>query len=1802
MASGALESPETKTEEWIRRFFRPKILNTFRETSQKSDLEPIEIEYIREPGMEPEIITLEAIYPFHTILDIKTALYLAKNKSADFLPIYQAILVEKPEDGSLSHLEYDWIKTSQEGVEREIYLTNPFSFATKTNPNPEFTTSTGQAKPLKLNIFTRMTFENRIIDTYTKGLPRLKLYLFRDVYNLVKVGGMELSEMEWTRRIKPYYPQIQRTQLEPTSEDIDFFGKLGTVHDFDIDNLNKIESIIPSVDTLDYKIKSIRNMRFVYVEPESEISRDIATFFYETDVNSVFPFLRMLPSQGTPITKVYLQGELKNPEIADPKLLLQWAGQQKPERDQDYLFGKIVLNRSAPLPQKLYGTFEMFANKKADISILPPKIMKKFDIDRDLYELASSVGEFISKTPYANQTPTLGNTSLLCTFEQEIGSPVLTKSFIKSRLAPFSQFFQEISPLPGETAPIATLRYKAVSNFTSENKIFRFLSQLSLRQQTADEPAILELLTNEFRLTRFESKQYLENWLLSEKEVEETAPDSNDYIPIYNRGTDVSIYRASQNSYVVAIYGLQSVIDFHRIMTCMGIIFRMSDEQFDEIQPSRVKVQTAMEAEEDTEFMFMAEPEIEEEEEIPVASKGAAGLRTSIQEEMLRDEASGGLDFLEGMEAFMEDEEEPEKTSGAPATAAALVESIADDSRDIGEEKQVVAPIQRPEAISSEKGSLAKFFLKKLQETDLGLFSFKRYTSDCQASDTRQPAVMNKEQYQYMQSVYLAGNPPVYFRLYPLKGTEEPFPPGSEVYTVLRYGSNPAKSNYYVCCRYFCIRDYMIVTENDFVSDKDRFGNTKQKNTCPFCGGKKIENLKEVEEGQTVFERKLTPSKKRHTHIGFLKIVKHPDGYPLPCCFSEDEPIYFSSHTAYEKEREILSKSAIPASVSVGFPAVDYAITLSRFYRKYILGPEKFPLDVKDEKGPQIGLLQSGLDNYFQQDPKDIATRSQIRMELKGDAEGFLRLAAENRLRYRAESFLSALAPYLRKNSAENVKEEILKVVTPKIFITLNYGNLVLEFYQPNDPTPTNEELDKWSKLELGISLNEEKNKYQLLRIYKSFFKFQAFMNDKKEQKEYRQFAQLLSTGKISPAQSKGLVLIILDIDEEGNVSVRCPPFGYNLETYDRCDIAFISHHPENIWEPLFYFRNVPQGKANPGNYYQIDFQKSERAKWPDIVKKRVDEFVSNCGDSGRTVFSSQMRIDSFAMLGLGQLYQKMGEANAHGIVRDAYNHVVGITYKASKRKPVVVPVVDDGFLIIEKKIHLGWDDFEPGTAEDVLFIYKQILNVFPNYPGYEPFKISFNKEKNGYDAIQLKNGLYIPIKNTTSAEAETIPLEKDTEETQREDFEWKKDMEIYFGKPDEKQEVLEKIKEFQEGTEKELLEIYAHLRVTFANWFAIKATPELRRTMEAILSDTDIPTFERRKRLEILVGSEILSWMDDAPRETGEKQTLLRVDCRIKGEGDCKDRCVWKSDEGTCKLHTPATFKDGSRVLNVKRLFLYRLLDELLRYPEKEQELITNTVSKLSDMTRPILIGRQYILPENDMAWYDLLRLKWVKTFEESPEFFEEFSRPPPSVPVQIVETNLPDSLLLFLGENDPRLKNLFLYTETVPVSESPFLPYIGNLGVDLKQFLIDRKFPPNPSILNQDLLNNLAQRLDRILIQINLQPAPTAAAASGALEAEILMGFPPEKGTDKIVVYIVSSGTVSVLSKKKEQIVYPFFGDLPQKLQDMIDDYREKAVSYLPPVPPHPTKPRENVTRRRRILLPKKGGNSMTRRQHRR
>jgi hypothetical protein len=1019
------------------------------------------------------------------------------------------------------------------------------------------------------------------------------------------------------------------------------------------------------------------------------------------------------------------------------------------------------------------------------------------------------------------------------------------------------------------------------------------------------------------------------------------------------------------------------------------------------------------------------------------------------------------------------------------------------------------------------------------------------------------------------------------FLVYPLE-QGEPLPEaGQEVYTLLKYGTNPSKQNYYLCCQFFCTKDYIMVREKDFYSPVDRDGKpkpgesrpgAKDNGSCPFCHKLEIKILKSPGPNETVIQRRTKKADtKRHLYVGFLQgETQHPEEFYMPCCFTEDTPLYISDPRFDKVRGEEEEKEEEETKTVLGVPTISYEITMLRAHKKYIIGPEKEYLKISEIDGPQVGLLPPVLDKYFGQDPKEYVSRESNKMELLPNAKCFLRVGVENRSSQRHDSFFAALAPYIDRNTADGVrrrlKEVFMSAIGVRLFTFLNYGNLVLEFYDPTDEPPTEGVLRAWiGNLQLDELTAE--NKDAVLRIYKSYNRFLAFL-DSSDLKEYRQFAQMLALPGV--VTSQGLVLIVLELNDKNELSVRCPPFGYNLQQYSSSDVAFILHRSSGIWEPIFYSANKAETRGFRASHQpEIKFQRSMEASWPMIVRQRVIEFSKQCFSIGRTVYTSSRKIDPMALISVSEAIQNVQSDTPVGVVRDAYNHIVALTYKVGRGRDslVALPVIDDEYWPKDLKIHLDWDDFTPAPMDLIVKFYKEkFQKIFASNPKYRIIRRIKSRATGQYVAVQLANRLYIPAsKPIHEEEVQSLrPGEVD-------EMEWSLNRAIYFGKKEDLSETI------FDAKESDMQEIFEHLRLTFSNWFTGRSTtPELRNLIKKIIDDRTIPLFERRKRLEIILGPMILSWMDSRKPRGDQEGSLLRVDCLLQTQATCSARCSWRQAPGNnesigqCLIHVPSELHLGARKVNGARLLMLRLLEELLRFPERKTQLLTGTVTTLVSLKEAVKIGEQYILPESSIAWQDLLRIDWIQSSKEQKRFYEELSgkqqerRELPREEAKEVEevkeeeeeeapgfaSPLPDALASMFGADDPKTRKLSLLAIPQEDAESPLAPYLTPLGISL--FELD--MPEDAQSLDENALRKITRLTKRPILYIELLTDPPQITGFSLLR---------KQKTSIPYIFVSTEDGMRVVSSAKDflQLLQP--NQIPVGLQRLLE---EEVVGLQP------------------------------------
>ena len=524
--------------------------------------------------------------------------------------------------------------------------------------------------------------------------------------------------------------------------------------------------------------------------------------------------------------------------------------------------------------------------------------------------------------------------------------------------------------------------------------------------------------------------------------------------------------------------------------------------------------------------------------------------------------------------------------------------------------------------------------------------------------------------------------------------------------------------------------------------------------------------------------------------------------------------------------------------------SVKTIVDSSRIPLEIVIPKAGAPTDPKS--GPQVGLLPPVLDMFFEQDStSDKFAARDITRKLKPTAEGFLRLGVDNTDLNR--SFVSALVPFLQKQgNAQTVVEQYLTTqITPKRFIQMNSGNLVNEFFDKCQ-TKRQNDMRQWASDHLGVDQLTSTNIPAIERAMNSYECFKAFMGDINQKKDYRILYQALAEPGF--ALLRGLVLIVLEVSVEettikkGDKSelkrdikfekIRTPPYPLT-DKQKQSDIGFIIHYskvsrdrynPEKRifknygWEPLIHVKgNLPDGRHIP----TIKFQRSEEADWPPIVLKRVNEFFEQ--SSGRRgPFTSQFGFDPRALIGASDIISEISKAKPTAIIRDSYNHMVGVAYKDTSSEIISVPVSDDGSLHFIKNTFFDWDDFSPASADNIVMFYRKfILSVEALRPfasSYKPRRLRTQDDK--VVGVELQNKFVIPAKEPVK------PIEGLEPPRPISEFEWQINKDIAYdskmrlkafehaGEEDTKKYVQLETSSIQD----EIEDVYQHLRLSFSS------------------------------------------------------------------------------------------------------------------------------------------------------------------------------------------------------------------------------------------------------------------------------------------------------------------------------------------------------------------------------------------------
>ena len=1648
--------------DFIDTIIRPPILTSFR----KDQVVRVKVQG-REGTVEEFII--DDIYPFHTVGDLCTRIYIEKGERDEFHPTNQCILEPTAVKDRFIHLQYIFNGTA-------LLMINPYQRMVS-EPDPAFVDLTGNVKVGSSAPRNDMLLE-KVLFRQEKEEYVIFLFLYTGLLAAYP-GERPISRVDWEGKFKPYFPEYMKeyeggsipdavqqftpTRVERFQERLKVISALN-----DLLESKPLRIIGEAVREDDVNVSNIRNLRIGWKGPRTGFQ--LEGLFYDMPVGELIPYIRFDPKANTPNSKLYVEGEI--PQMDDPTVLTVWAGMRSITPQEDLLMMKVLVKRGTGTVPPVYGTFFVFEDGSAKFILQPSVEQKSLSGDVDLAHLADVMVRFFSSFPrlqpfvttkdvfehsYTPAAASLEDAYLVLSLWVSLDAAPLSYKRLSKVLPYFRAFFQETSSPIKEQRPIMFLRYKCVNDFRTPSRESQYLQRIIDLQKVAGRTSVSDMekyFKDEFGVAEAIAKERVAAFLADMTKFAVVNPEVREVTQQENPGIDIAIF-GKHPFYTFHIYRVDSLETLQRIKTLLSL--------FVSVVPSDLS-----DLEEAAEVLEEEEAAEKREAEAPLGSAGASGEAAPAE-----DEIDGGfeLDALGELPEFEEEsepiaslvqqdaEEVPQSVGGAGSAAAAAPLPLApkgaapqDDSDEEGGEAEV---------------SAKTYFSRRLRKYDLSLFKYpkehkstKSYPQQCQANALKQPVVLNEGEFKRMKELYKpdVAEGRLQWIEYPLKdGAQVPAVVEkkkgieTEKVSVLRYGTNldQGKANIYTCSELWCIADELVILRYDFTGTRARDIRTgqhkdegsKPPNTCPFCKRGLVRRKEKISADESVIQR-TTP--KAHTFVGFLGkgSPTHPKGFHLPCCFLKDKVVY-TSYPAYKGlVAEARAEETAPVvESSTGPMTYDYSVSDSKISNKrikttYITGPEKLPLEFTPGQGPQIGVLPAAADAYFSQTSNpDLVKQDHTFWKIMTDnttkepsVSGFFRVAVENRGKYEADSFFAAVAPFYGYTGADALKERLYEIINPIVFMSLNYGNFLFEFYDPafeidsTMPLSKNVRLFNTFSTLLGIktSVGKASSKEEILRgmrgylafkgresldthsISRSFEELDGKLFDRTQLKESRQFYSLFTYPNMftrtqgSRTYANGVMFIILELGPKGTLQVKCPPYGVSPGMADRCDVGFLLHYKEDrIWEPVFYtHNNVKRGE----HYTTFIFTRDTFADWPEIVKERVAEFATKCKSTGLGIYTESPDIKSSAMIPLSKAKELDGVdgRTLYAVLRDSYNHVSATLFRENGAF-IFLPVVDDGSIYEDLSVELSWRHFlnkrQIAKADVVEGFYKGLDPLFATLPDtvkpmYERANLfSLDKTAAAYPdlyAFHLKGGLFVPV-----FKPDVLPPGTGVEKG--DDLPWMIDTKIAYTTDTKREEKFMDSGDFEE--------IYQHVRYTFANWLSTVQGSVLSEINE-ILYDADGNTnlnysvAEKRNRIFIKIGRTILSWLDSSLPQMDRKPTLKRMDCRILRDAEtCTNRCVWKGESSECLIHIPKEYTVGRETVAANAYMVKRIIEELVRFPLKRKELLSKRVRQYVTLRAPFKSGSSYIIPENLPQWTELLRMDWLKKKVEAPKHVEEFA-----------------------------------------------------------------------------------------------------------------------------------------------------------------------------------------------------------------
>jgi hypothetical protein len=811
--------------------------------------------------------------------------------------------------------------------------------------------------------------------------------------------------------------------------------------------------------------------------------------------------------------------------------------------------------------------------------------------------------------------------------------------------------------------------------------------------------------------------------------------------------------------------------------------------------------------------------------------------------------------------------------------------------------------------------------------------------------------------------------------------------------------TRPGEFLYLNCSELWCVRDNMPLLRNEFMDVSGRGGLRKEAGSCPFCGGRPIADMGKPAAGESVIVRQPKKStKKIHSFIGEVTSTRHPSGWMLPCCDTTPRLLKkyltaaITGKTEPDNELEPGVKEDMePPPSTTGDVAeiqIDYAQRMGSMHTQYILSSDKRILEAG-----KIGLLSPALDAFFGQDgPASIETRG-IRPTFKKGKPLFVRLGVDSRVTAPGLNLFAALAPLYGLKSATEIRDffvsQFKSTTNPdqtkgpiSAFIGANYGTLVSEF------AARSQKVDKDFDAEIASfaqtnRLDLTRNRPHILRIMKARDAFIDYIINSAQPKQLRHFEHMLAyPSSLSPGQ-KGLMFVV--VDSKGQVT--CPSFGIPpSDIYKDRPVAFLTHdRRDESWEPVVLYNGTSTATMFFTN--MLTEPASIATEHRAAIRRWIDAWLSPSQGCRRPappphVWTFGLGADQTALPRLRELILGTGRYRVTALVRDRSNRLAGvmIELKTTPGTAVFVPCLDDGSLVSRATIY-EYDAIPRVPIETYLTIYRTLAGGPDNYTGLVPS--TFVLEDDGtVVGFKIAAGTYIASVTVTS----TLDLDMPTVKIAEFDSPWTVDASA-INDPAAPLRLASGTEELVASPAEQMDEAYQYVRLAMSRWMVRDAAGQRMRKEVLSTMKSNLPLYERRKRMDILLGPTITSWLAVDDAAPPKSLSLFRRDCLTLSDVDCQaaSACRYDTAKKQCLIHAPKTVDRDPVVI-----FTARMSDEILRFATLRDEILDNNVDTIRAPRGILRVGDELYMATHpaDSASTILsrmgLREKTVLTFPE--------------------------------------------------------------------------------------------------------------------------------------------------------------------------------------------------------------------------